>query len=162
VTPSSFRSSAVRLGRTRSFISFSRKTASYRSRPRLRSQPPRSVSVSEHITAGAVWRGPGDRWGSERVECAIAPSKSQTLFTETRPSRRQNWPPKHRRAVPTLWPNKSFAIRSIKRTVFHQGPAQSPRDFNSRPASTTVSRCKPLRVGGAYHADISHLHPRWR
>ena len=45
-TPRSFRSSAVRLGRTVSSISFSRNAASYRSRPRLRSQPPISMMAS--------------------------------------------------------------------------------------------------------------------
>src|SRR5271156_5858404 len=38
VTPSSFRSSAVRVRRTASSMSFSRKIASYFPRPRLRSQ----------------------------------------------------------------------------------------------------------------------------
>src|ERR1700730_8231269 len=44
-TPKSFRSSAVRLGRTVSSISFSRNAASYLSRPRLRSQPLRSITA---------------------------------------------------------------------------------------------------------------------
>ena len=44
-TPISFKSSAVRLGRTVSSIAFSRNAASYCSRPRLRSQPPRSMVV---------------------------------------------------------------------------------------------------------------------
>ena len=43
VTPSSFRVSCVRLGRTVSSISFSRNAASYFPRPRLRSQPPISI-----------------------------------------------------------------------------------------------------------------------
>jgi hypothetical protein len=42
-TPSSFKSSAVKLGRTVSSILFSRNDASYYSRPSLRSQPPRSM-----------------------------------------------------------------------------------------------------------------------
>src|SRR5215831_13157313 len=42
-TPISFRSSCVRLGMTRSSISFSRNASSYRSRPRLRSQSPTSM-----------------------------------------------------------------------------------------------------------------------
>src|SRR5215475_3241060 len=42
-TPSSLRSSAVRLGRTVSSISFSRNTASYFPRPRLRSQTTTSM-----------------------------------------------------------------------------------------------------------------------
>ena len=46
VTPSSFSVSCVRLGRTVSSISFSRKAASYLSRPRLRSQSPISMVAS--------------------------------------------------------------------------------------------------------------------
>jgi hypothetical protein len=42
-TPRSFKSSAVKLGKTEASISFSRNAASYRSRPRLRSQPERSI-----------------------------------------------------------------------------------------------------------------------
>ena len=49
-TPRSFKSSAVRLGRTFSLISFSRNAASYLSRPRLRSQPPISM-VASHFAA---------------------------------------------------------------------------------------------------------------
>src|ERR1700722_9566843 len=45
VTPSSLRSSAVRLGRTRSFILLSRNAASYSSRPRLRSQTTTSMTA---------------------------------------------------------------------------------------------------------------------
>jgi hypothetical protein len=45
-TPSSLRSSAVRLGRTRSLISFSRNAASYCPRPRLRSQTTTSMMAS--------------------------------------------------------------------------------------------------------------------
>ena len=46
-TPSSFRSSAVRLGRTVSSISFSRNAASYFPRPRLRSQTTMSMTAPE-------------------------------------------------------------------------------------------------------------------
>ena len=45
LTPISFRSSPVRVGRTFSLISFSRKAASYCSRPRLRSQTTTSISA---------------------------------------------------------------------------------------------------------------------
>jgi hypothetical protein len=45
-SPNSFKSSAVKLGRTVPSISFSRNAASYRSRPRLRSQPPISMMAS--------------------------------------------------------------------------------------------------------------------
>jgi hypothetical protein len=44
-TPSSFRSSAVRFGRTVSSISFSRNAASYFPRPRLRSQTTTSMTA---------------------------------------------------------------------------------------------------------------------
>ena len=44
-TPRSFKSSAVKLGRTVSSILFSRNAASYCSRPRLRSQPPTSMTA---------------------------------------------------------------------------------------------------------------------
>src|SRR5262245_17046373 len=46
-TPRSFRSSAVRFGRTVSSISFSRKAASYRPRPRLRSQITMSITAAK-------------------------------------------------------------------------------------------------------------------
>ena len=46
-TPRSFKSSAVKLGRTLSSIAFSRNDASYCSRPRLRSQTPRSMMVPQ-------------------------------------------------------------------------------------------------------------------
>ena len=45
VTPSSFRCSSVRLGRTVSSISFSRNAASYFPRPRLRSQTTTSMTA---------------------------------------------------------------------------------------------------------------------
>ena len=47
-TPRSFRSSAVKFGRTVSSIAFSRNAASYCPRPRLRSQSPRSM-VAPHL-----------------------------------------------------------------------------------------------------------------
>jgi hypothetical protein len=47
LTPRSFKSSAVKLGRTASSISFSRNAASYCPRPRLRSQSPRSMVALE-------------------------------------------------------------------------------------------------------------------
>ncbi len=46
-TPRSFKSSAVKRGRTFSLIALSRNIASYCSRPRCRSQPPRSMIVPE-------------------------------------------------------------------------------------------------------------------
>ena len=46
-TPKSFRSSAVKFGRTVSSISFSRNAASYFPRPRLRSQAPMSMSAPQ-------------------------------------------------------------------------------------------------------------------
>src|SRR6516164_5565169 len=46
-TPRSFRSSAVRFGRTVSSISLSRKAASYRPRPRLRSQTTMSMTATQ-------------------------------------------------------------------------------------------------------------------
>src|SRR5215469_8995076 len=46
-TPRSFRSSAVRFGRTVSSISLSQKAASYRPRPRLRSQTTMSMSATQ-------------------------------------------------------------------------------------------------------------------
>ena len=69
VTPSSFRVSCVRLGRTVSSISFSRNAASYFPRPRLRSQTTMSMTVPT-IGGGAYHlpgkRGcPGWRWGSQ-------------------------------------------------------------------------------------------------
>src|SRR5262249_34877432 len=48
-TPSSLRSSAVRFGRTVSSMSFSRKTASYLPRPKLRSQTTMSMTALKHI-----------------------------------------------------------------------------------------------------------------
>src|SRR5215469_8384206 len=48
LTPKSFKSSAVRFGRTVSSISFSRNAASYLSRPRLRSQPSMAVDGCEN------------------------------------------------------------------------------------------------------------------
>ena len=51
VTPSSLRSSAVRSGRTVSSISFSRKTASYFPRPRLRSQTTMSMGTPRFVFA---------------------------------------------------------------------------------------------------------------
>ena len=58
-TPSSFRSSCVRLGRTVSSISFSRNAASYFPRPRLRSQTTMSMMAPE-LRLGAYhrWSGP--------------------------------------------------------------------------------------------------------
>ena len=61
LTPSSFRSSAVRLGRTVSSISFSRNAASYLSRPRLRSQ------TTTSMTAPTI--GGGAHHGSVRRVC---------------------------------------------------------------------------------------------
>ena len=52
VTPSSFRVSCVRLGRTVSSISFSRNPGSYFSRPRLRSQSPISISWAPSLPSG--------------------------------------------------------------------------------------------------------------
>src|SRR5262249_31171903 len=46
-TPRSFKSSAVKLGRTVSSILFSRNAASYSSRPSLRSQPPTSMTAPQ-------------------------------------------------------------------------------------------------------------------
>ena len=69
VTPSSFRVSCVRLGRTVSSISFSRNAASYFPRPRLRSQT--TMSMTAPTIRGGVHhlpgkRGcPGWRWGSQ-------------------------------------------------------------------------------------------------
>ena len=62
-TPSSFRSSCVRLGRTVSFISFSRNAASYFPRPRLRSQTTTSMMAPE-LRLGAYhrWSGPERSW----------------------------------------------------------------------------------------------------
>src|ERR1700733_430385 len=54
-TPKSFRSSAVRFGRTVQSISFSRNAASYRSRPRLRSQAPISICGPRCRPAGHDW-----------------------------------------------------------------------------------------------------------
>ena len=54
VTPSSFRSSAVRFGRTVSSISFSRNAASYFPRPRLRSQT--TMSMTSNLRAAADHR----------------------------------------------------------------------------------------------------------
>ena len=51
-TPSSFRSSAVRLGRTVSSISFSRNAASYCPRPRLRSQTTTSMMTPLWVATG--------------------------------------------------------------------------------------------------------------
>jgi hypothetical protein len=48
VTPSSFRSSVVRCGRTVSSISFSRKAASYFARHRLRSQTTTSMTAPQY------------------------------------------------------------------------------------------------------------------
>jgi hypothetical protein len=59
VTPSSFRSSAVRLGKTRSLISFSRKAASYFSRPRLRNQT--TMSMTAPTIGGGVHHLSGKR-----------------------------------------------------------------------------------------------------
>ena len=65
VTPSSFRCSSVRLGRTVSSISFSRNAASYFPRPRLRSQTTMSMTGptigGQHIIC----------WGSEGVQAGI-------------------------------------------------------------------------------------------
>ena len=52
LTPISFRSSAVKFGRTFSLISFSRNAPSYLSRPRVRSHPPMSMmapSTTNHL-----------------------------------------------------------------------------------------------------------------
>ena len=68
-TPSSFRSSCVRLGRTVSSILFSRNAASYFPRPRLRSQT--TTSMTAPTISGGVHHPPakrecpGWRWGSQ-------------------------------------------------------------------------------------------------
>jgi hypothetical protein len=54
----SFRSSAVRLGRTVSSISFSRNAASYRLRPRLRSQAPISIRSPKCRPGAHDWPNP--------------------------------------------------------------------------------------------------------
>ena len=51
-TPSSFKSSAVKFGRTASSISFSRKTFSYCPRPRLRSQTTTSIMTPLRVATG--------------------------------------------------------------------------------------------------------------
>ena len=56
-TPSSFRSSGVRLGRTVSLISFSRNAASYFPRPRLRSQTTMSMTAPTIGVARIICRG---------------------------------------------------------------------------------------------------------
>ena len=67
VTPSSFRVSCVRLGRTVSSISFSRNAASYFPRPRLRSQT--TTSMRAPTISGGTHHVPGKqgclgwRWG---------------------------------------------------------------------------------------------------
>src|SRR5262245_8840779 len=63
VTPSSFRVSCVRLGRTVSSISFSRNAASYFPRPRLRSQTTMSMTG-----APQSWVAHIIRRGSEGVQ----------------------------------------------------------------------------------------------
>jgi hypothetical protein len=77
-TPSSFRSSAVRLGRTVSSISFLRKAASYFPRPRLRSQTTMSM-MAPTIGGGAhdllvLGRCPGQigLWVSQRFTKSAA------------------------------------------------------------------------------------------
>ena len=56
-TPRSFKSSAAKRGRTFSLIAFSRNAASYCSRPRLRSQPPRSMIAPELNRAHMIIQG---------------------------------------------------------------------------------------------------------
>ena len=70
-TPSSFRSSSVRLGRTVSSISFSRNAASYFPRPRLRSQTTTSMMAPE-LRLGAYHRrsGPERSWAASGSESA--------------------------------------------------------------------------------------------
>ena len=75
LTPSSFRSSVVRFGRTVSSISFSRNAASYLSRPRLRSQSPRSMVASQlrvgtgelSAAEGSEFRGAANRIALNRA-----------------------------------------------------------------------------------------------
>ena len=80
VTPSSFRVSCVRLGRTVSSISFSRNAASYFPRPRLRSQTtmsmmrPRLLLAAYHGTERAdigVGVGKSSEKGSRRCGASI-------------------------------------------------------------------------------------------
>ena len=54
-TPSSFRFSCVKLGRTVSSMSFSRKTASYFLRPRLRSQTTTSMTAPNNRGWHTSW-----------------------------------------------------------------------------------------------------------
>ena len=66
-TPSSFRSSAVRLGRTVSSISLSRNAASYFPRPRPRSQTTTSMERPQSAVAHIICRGSKGVQGSVRV-----------------------------------------------------------------------------------------------
>ena len=70
-TPRSFRSSAVRLGRTVSSISFSRNAASYFPRPRLRSQTTMSMTGPRFLLAAYH-----PARGTERVYSGVGVGKS--------------------------------------------------------------------------------------
>jgi hypothetical protein len=70
-TPSSYRSSAVKFGRTVSSISFSRKTASHLARPSDRCSPVRSFRTTERsIRTGVRLKEPRDCEHAEDGTCA--------------------------------------------------------------------------------------------
>ena len=92
-TPSSFRSSAVRFGRTFSFISFSRNAASYFPRPRLRSQT--TMSMLAPATGGCAHHGLPRRVCPGRAGVGIIDSDADidVLFTDT-PQLDMTWLPR--------------------------------------------------------------------
>ena len=94
-TPRSFKSSAVKLGRTVSSILFSRNAASYCSRPSLRSQPPTSMAAPLFVRAlhdppgeTACLGNADDRFGSFSTEFACAACHLMSAL----PQRRANEP----------------------------------------------------------------------
>ena len=81
VTPRSFRSSAVRFGRTVSSISFSRNAASYLPRPRLRSQTTTSIDEAQALPSSIpLSAGPGEVLGEGHGECL---SSLMTVFCKS-------------------------------------------------------------------------------
>ena len=85
-TPSSFRSSAVRPGRTVSSISFSRNAASYLPRPRLRSQTTMSMMAPtigggvHHLPVHRTCPGQIGLWVSQRFTKTAAVISPTAVF----------------------------------------------------------------------------------
>ena len=104
-TPSSFRFSCVRLGRTVSSISFSRNAASYFPRPRLRSQTTMSMTAPHNQGCCTSSCGPGE---VSRRSRSKQPGHWRSGFNRCH----------HKRRHPFRCQSVSGTIKTVPKSVF--------------------------------------------